>query len=181
MRATMAMSPVFEVGVVAFADTDSADRVVDGLRAMDATHLVNDISLIEHHENGRFSVHAYSQETTRGANIGAGAVIGTVVGALFLGPFGLVAGLIGGGAVGASLGGRNPHDLGLSDAFVSELRASLPRGSSAVLIAGEPDHVEELMGHVRKTDAVIVKELREPLSDEQAAAIRKAIEQHQAG
>ena len=30
------------------------------------------------------------------------------------------------------MGGRNPHDLGLSDAFVDELRASLPPGSSAV-------------------------------------------------
>jgi hypothetical protein len=89
---SMAMRPAFEIGVVAFADTDSADRVVDGLRAMSATHLVNDVSLIEHHANGRFSVHAYSQETSRGANIGAGAVIGTMVGALLLGPFGLLGG-----------------------------------------------------------------------------------------
>jgi uncharacterized membrane protein len=177
----MAMRPAFEIGVVAFADTDSADRVVDGLRAMNATHLVNDVSLIEHHANGRFSVHAYSQETSRGANMGAGAVIGTMVGALLLGPFGLLVGLIGGGAVGASMGGRNTHDLGLSDTFVKELRDSLPPGSSAVLIAGEPEQVEELMGHVRKTGAVVAKELREPLTDEQAAAIRQAIERHQTG
>jgi uncharacterized membrane protein len=117
----MAMSPVFEVGVIAFADTESADRVVDGLRQMGATDLVNDVSLIEHHKDGRFSVHAYSRETSRGSKIGAGAVIGTLAGALLLGPFGMVVGLVGGGAVGASLGGRNSHDLGLSDSFVEEL------------------------------------------------------------
>jgi uncharacterized membrane protein len=69
----------------------------------------------------------------------------------------------------------------LSDTFVKELRDSLPPGSSAVLIAGEPEQVEELMGHVRKTGAVVAKELREPLTDEQAAAIRQAIERHQTG
>jgi uncharacterized membrane protein len=176
----MAMTPIFEVGVVAFPETDAAGRVVDGLREMGATHLVNDISVLEHHPNGRFSVHAYSQETSRGAKMGAGAVFGTLAGALLLGPFGMVVGLVGGGAVGASLGGRNPHDLGLSDEFVGELRASLPRGSSAVLIAGEPDQVEELMGHVRNSGAVIAKELREPLTDAQAKAMRDAIQQHQA-
>jgi uncharacterized membrane protein len=176
----MAMSPVFEVGVIAFADTDSAERVVSGLREMGATHLVNDISLIEHHTDGRFSVHAYSEETSRGAKIGAGAVVGTLAGALLLGPFGMVVGLVGGGVVGASLGGRNAHDLGLSDSFVQELRDALPRGSSAVLIAGEPDRVDELMGHVHTSGAVVAKELREPLTDEQSKAIREAIAQHQA-
>ena len=176
----MAMSSVFEVGVIAFADTDTAERVVNGLREMGATNIVQDVSLVEHHKNGRFSVHAYSQETSRGAKMGAGAVVGTLVGALLLGPFGMVIGLVGGGAVGASLGGRNAHDLGLSDEFVEELRAALPPGSSAVLIAGEPEQVDELMGHVRKTDAVVAKELREPLTDEQSKAIRQAIAQHQA-
>jgi uncharacterized membrane protein len=177
----MAMSSVFEVGVVAFPETDAAGRVVDGLLKMDATRLVNDISILEHHANGRFSVHAYSQQTSRGAKMGAGAVFGTLAGALLLGPFGMVVGLVGGGAVGAALGGRNPHDLGLSEAFVGELRASLPAGSSAVLIAGEPEQVEELMGHVRSTGAVVTKELREPLTDAQAKAMREAIERHQAG
>ena len=91
----MAMSPVFEVGVIAFADSESAERVVKGLREMGATHLVNDVSLLEHHKDGRFSVHAYSQETSRGAKMSAGAVIGTLAGALLLGPFGMVVGLVG--------------------------------------------------------------------------------------
>ena len=173
------MSPIFEIGFVAFADVDEAGRVVDGLREMGATHIVNDVSILEHHPNGRYSVHAYSQETSRGTHIGVGALIGTLAGSLLFGPFGVLAGLIGGGAVGATVGGRNPHDLGLSDEFVEELRASLPRGSSAVIIAGEPEQVDQLMGHLRSTDAVVTKELRQPLTDAQAKAIHDAIERHQ--
>src|ERR1700751_1426539 len=107
-------APAYEVGVIVFADTDTGDRVVEGLREVGATHLVNDISILEHHENGRFSVDDYAQGATKGTKVGAGAIIGSVAGAIVLGPFGLLAGLIGGGVVGATLGGRNPHDLGLS-------------------------------------------------------------------
>jgi len=174
------MSPAYEVGVIVFANTDAADSVVDGLRKVGATHLVNDISILEHHENGRFSVHDYAEGATKGAKVGAGAVIGSLAGAIVLGPFGLLAGLIGGGVVGATLGGRNPHDLGLSEPFVEELRASLPPGSSAVLIVGEPDKVDELIGHVKSSDAVAAKELRNPLTEAQAAAIHEAIQKQQA-
>jgi len=174
------MSPAFEVGVIVFADVDAADRVTDGLRQVGATHLVNDISILEHHENGKFSVHDYAKGATRGTKVGAGAIIGSVAGAVVLGPLGLFAGLIGGGAVGATLGGRNPHDLGLSQPWVDELRASLPPGSSAVLIVGEPDKIDELIGHVKSSDAVTAKELRHPLTDEQAAAIHEAVEKQQA-
>ncbi|HXY71094.1 MAG TPA: DUF1269 domain-containing protein [Actinomycetota bacterium] len=172
-------SPAYEVGVIVFADTDTADRVVDGLRQVGATHLVNDISILEHHENGRFSVHDYAEGATKATKVGAGAIIGSVAGAIVLGPFGLLAGLIGGGAVGATLGGRNPHDLGLSEPFVEELRASLPPGSSAVLIVGEPDKVDELIGHVKSTDVVAAKELRNPLTEAQAAAIHEAVQKQQ--
>jgi len=175
----MAMSPVFEVGVLAFPDADAAGRVADGLRESNITDLVNDISILQHQPDGRFSVHAWSQETTRGAHMATGAVIGAIAGTLLLGPFGPLLGLLGGGAVGASMGGRDPHDLGLSEDFVTELRASLPPGSSAVLVVGEPGEVGELMGRIRATDAVISKELHQPLTNEQAKAIRDAIEQEQ--
>ena len=175
----MAMSPVFEVGVVAFPDVDAGERLVKGLREMGATKLVNDVSILEHHPDGRFSVHSYSEEKSKAEHVGTGAVVGSLVGALVLGPFGLLVGLLGGGAVGATMGGRDPHDLGLSDAFVKELRASLPPGSSAALIAGEPDRVEELLGHVRRSDTTVTKVLREPLTEAQAAAIRSALEGQQ--
>ena len=63
-------APAYEVGVIVFADTDTGDRVVEGLREVGATHLVNDISILEHHENGRFSVHDYAQGATKGTKVG---------------------------------------------------------------------------------------------------------------
>jgi uncharacterized membrane protein len=90
----------------------------------------------------------------------------------------LVAGILGGAAVGASAGGANPHDLALSDDFVERLKAALPPDSSAVVIVGEPEGVGELMGEIRGAGGVVTKtELHEPLSDAQVAAIRSALEQ----
>jgi len=173
------MTPGYEVGVLVFSDEKTADGVVEGLRRMGATQLVNDVSVLEHHPDGRFSVHSFAQGATRGTKVGAGAIIGSLAGALVLGPFGLLAGLVGGGVVGATLGGRDPHDLGLSDDFVQELRDSLPAGSSAVLIVGDQDKIEELMGHVKSSDVAAAKVLRSPLTESQAAAIHKAVEEQQ--
>jgi len=72
--------------------------------------------------------------------------------------------------------GANPHDLELSERFVDQLKASLPPDSSAVLVVGEPEGVEELMGEIRSADIVTRTELHEPLSDAQVAAIRTALE-----
>jgi uncharacterized membrane protein len=174
------MSDVFEVGVVTFGDTDAADRVVGGLRDRGATHLVNDVAVLEHHDSGRFSTHSYSTGSSRGERTGAAAVAGAFVGALF-GPLGLFVGLVGGGAVGASMGGRHAHELGLSDEFVQRLRDSLPPGSSAVVLIGEPDRVDELVSEIRAADAVTTNEFRHPLSEEKAAAIRAAIEAGKGG
>jgi len=174
------MSDIFEVGVITFDNQDAADRVVGGLRKRGATHIVNDVAVLEHHESGRFSTHSYSVESSRGERTGTGAVVGAFVGALF-GPVGLFVGLVGGGAVGAATGGRHAHELGLSDEFVASLRESLPPGSSAVVIIGEPDRVNELVHEVHATDAVTTNELRHPLSEDQAKAIRAAIESGKTG
>ena len=174
------LSPIFEVGVITFSNVEAADRVVGGLRKRGATHLVNQVATLEHHPSGKFSVHSYSDETSRGAHVGIGAAVGGLVGLLF-GPFGLLIGVLGGGAVGASMQGPDAHDLGLDPTFVERLKESLPPDSSAVLIMGEPAIVDELVGEVHATDQVSTNEFRQALSEEQAANLRKAIEGSQGG
>ena len=61
------------MGSVAFDGTDTADGVIGGLRERGATHLVNDVAVLEHHASGRFSLHAYSDESTRATKV-AGAI-----------------------------------------------------------------------------------------------------------
>ena len=172
-----AMSPVFEVGFLAFEGTEAADRVVGSLRKAGATHLVNDVAVLEHHASGKFSLHAYSDETTRGSKVVGGIAIGSLTGALLLGPLGFLAGALGGGLVGSTLGGRDPHDLGLSDEFMAGIREALPPDSSAVLVLGEPEVVRQLVGEVRSGDIAVRKEIRHPLTGEQAESIRTALEQ----
>ena len=173
-----ALSPAYEVGVVTFEGSDAAEGLVESLRERGAVGVSNEVGIVEHHASGRFSVHAYTAEQTRGRKAGEGAVIGALGGALLFGPFGLVAGILGGAAVGASAGGADPHDLGLSDDFVDRLKAALPPGSSAVVIVGEPEGVGQLMGDIRSADVVSRTELHEPLTDAQVAAVRAALERH---
>jgi len=170
------MSPAYEVGVVTFEGSDAAERLVGSLRERGAVGISNEVGILEHHASGRFSVHAYTAERTRGEKVSAGAAIGALGGALLFGPFGLVAGLLGGAAVGFSAFGADPHDLGLSDDFVARLKAALPLDSSAVVIVGEPEGVGELMGDIRSADVVTRTELHEPLTDAQVAAVRAALE-----
>ena len=174
------MSPAYEIGIVTFGDTDGARRLVDGLREAKKVGLTNEVGIVEHHGSGKFTVHGYTAEATKGQHAGGGAAIGAVAGALVLGPFGLLAGVIGGALVGYSMGGADPHDLQLSEDFLRRLEESLPPGSSAVLIVGEPEVVDQLIGEIHASDAVTKAELREPLTDAQAAAIRDAIERHRA-
>lgn len=168
------MSDIFEVGVVTFEGKDAAERLVESLRG--TVRSLNDVAILEHHPSGRFSVHTYSSEATVGHHAGVGALIGGLAGTLLLGPFGLLMGIAGGAGVGASLGGAHPHELLLSDAFVDKLKASLPPDSSAVLIMGEPDQVDSLMGEIKSSEAVTRAEFREPLNDAQVAAIHSALE-----
>jgi uncharacterized membrane protein len=170
------MFAAYEVGVATFEGSEAAERVVESLRQRGAVGVSNEVAIVEHHPSGRFSIHAYTAEHTRGRKAGEGAVIGALGGALLFGPFGLVAGLIGGAAVGASAGGADPHDLGLSDDFVDRLKSALPPDSSAVVIVGEPEGVGELMGDIRSADVVTRTELHQPLSDAQVAAVRAALE-----
>jgi len=175
------MSPAYEIGVVTFADAEAAERLVSSLRERGAVGMTNEVGIVEHRADGRFSVHSYTAQHTRGRNVAEGALVGALAGTLVLGPFGLVAGLLGGGLVGASFGGAPTHDLQVGDAFVQQLKGALPPGSSAVVVVGEPETVDQLVQEIHSSDAVTKMELREPLTDAQVGAVRAALEAGSAG
>ena len=170
-----AMEAAYEVGVLTFEGKDRAEATMDSLRQAAGNRSDVDVSLVEHHPNGRFGVHVYNPEPTKGSHMGEGAVVGAVLGGLLLGPFGLAAGLLGGVGVGAVMQGRKKDDLELSDDFVRELKAALPPDSSAVLIVGDPDVVHELVGSVHATGVVSTLELHHPLTEAQSAALNEAL------
>lgn len=171
------MEPIFEIGFVSFDETDVAVRVLDGLRDRGAGHLVNEVAALEHHRSGRFSIHSYAAGPTVGEHMAVGAAVGGLVGML-LGPLGLMMGAVGGTAVGASLGGRHPHEIGLDDEFVATLKVGLPPGTSAVVVMGEPETVDQLVNEISSSDVVTRNEFRHPLTQEQSRTIRETLERH---
>jgi uncharacterized membrane protein len=175
-----AMSPGYEVGVLTFEGHDAAERLVTSLRGSGVITKGNEVAILEHAPGGRFSVHSYESEASVGSHVAGGAIVGGLLTSLLFGPFGLVAGLIGGGLVGASLGGSHPHELGMSQEFTAKLRASLPRDSSAVLIIGDPQAVSELMSHIHASDVVTKVEIHEPLTEAQVQTIKQALEAQKA-
>ncbi len=172
---TEAMDAAYEVGVLTFEGKGRAESTMETLRQAAGGRPDVDVSVVEHHPNGRFGVHVYNPEPTKGAHMAGGAVIGAAIGGLLLGPFGLAAGLLGGVGVGASMQGRKKDDLELSDDFVLELKAALPPDSSAVIIVGDPDVVHELIGSVHAEGVVSVLELHHPLTEAQAAVLNEAL------
>ena len=164
-----------EVGVVTFGDVADAQRLIDSLQQAGAIGKVDELGIIEHDTNGKFSIHSFAPGATRGQHIGMGALVGGLIGTL-MGPFGLIAGILGGAGVGASMLSRDPHELEISDAFVASLRDALPNGSSAVLIIGIPETVEQFMGRIRAHGAVSTAELHEPLNEAQVKVLREALE-----
>jgi uncharacterized membrane protein len=170
-----AMEAAYEVGVLTFEGKDRAESTMESIRRAPGGRPDVDVSVLEHHPNGRFGVHVYNPEPTKGSHMAEGAFVGAAIGGLLLGPFGLAAGLLGGVGVGATMQGRKKDDLELSDDFVRELKAALPPDSSAVLIVGEPEVVHGLMGIVRAEDVVSVLELHHPLNEAQAAVLNEAL------
>lgn len=170
------MSPAYQIGIVTFQGAAEAERLVSSLRDRGAVGTTNEVGIVEHHASGRFSVHAYSAQHTRGHNVGEGAVIGSLAGALLLGPFGLLAGLLGGGLVGATAGGAKAHDLELSDEFTQSIKAALPEHSSAVVVVGDAETIDQLIGEIKTTGVVTKGEFHHPLTDEQVGAVRTALE-----
>jgi uncharacterized membrane protein len=174
-----AMDAAYEIGVLTFEGKDRAEEAVDSLRQVAAERPDVDVAVIEHHPSGRFGVHVHNPTPTKGAHMAEGGVMGAALGGLVLGPFGLVAGLLGGVGVGALMGGRHRNDLELPESFVDELKAALPPDSSAVLVIGDPETVPQLIGGVHATGAVSVMELHHPLTHEQSQVLHAALEQGQ--
>jgi uncharacterized membrane protein len=170
------MGPAFTVGVVTFEGEHRAGEVVEGLTKSGDLGLVNDISVLEHHADGKFSVNTYAARASQGAHIAGGALVGVAAGALLFGPFGLLLGLAGGAGVGASMGGDKRHELLLPDDFVKSIRDALPPSTSALLVIGDAEPVDQVIGHLRASGTVSKAEFTHALTPEQSKHIHDALE-----
>ena len=157
----------------AYADAHSAIREAHG----DAPW-TQEVAFVEHHRHDRVIVRGavaghYVDVDERGDVIGertvGGALTGAAVGLLF-GPAGLAAGLVG----GATLGGleTSANAPALHDAFIDEVRADVPQGSSAIILLAASDHVDAMVKSLEGSGGEVS---RHPLSEEAAEALASAV------
>jgi uncharacterized membrane protein len=137
------------------------------------------VGFVEHHHNGRlvlrgtFAGHYLDvDESDRVSEKGAGegAAAGGLVGVL-LGPVGIAVGLTLGAVVGSQAG--KPSEVEAEpDALAGQLRAAVPRSSSAIVLISEPPDVDEM---VAALDAGAEGISRQTLTAEQQAALEASL------
>ena len=139
----------------------------------------NKVGFVEHHRNGRlllrgtFAGHYLDvDESDRVSQKGAGegAVAGGLVGAL-LGPVGIAVGLTLGTVVG-SRAGKTDELEAEPEALADQLRAAVPRSSSAIVLIADPPDVDEM---VAALDAGAHGITRQTLTPEQQAALETSL------
>jgi uncharacterized membrane protein len=137
------------------------------------------VGFVEHHRNGRlllrgtFAGHYLDvDESDRVSQKGAGegAVAGGLVGAL-LGPAGIALGLTLGAVVGSQAGKASEVEAE-PEALAEQLRAAVPRSSSAIVLIADPPDVEEM---VAALDADAQGITRQTLTPEQQAALEASL------
>lgn len=161
---------MLEVIAVAYDGTHGAERELSDLRSKRDDPWLSEVSIIEHHKDGRYSVKAKDPDVDS-SDAGKGAAIGGLTGLLIGaigGPLGLVfwtgVGALTGGAIGA---GKDSAFLPLVD----ELKARIGPGASVLVLVGETSTIDDLAAAVNVDRKSI---LRRPLTNEQAKELADA-------
>ncbi len=155
---------MLEMVAITFDGAHTAERALSDLRADRDDAWLSEVSIIEHDNDGRYSVKAKNPDV-EDRHAGKGAAIGGLTG-LFIGaiggPFGLIlwstTGAMAGGAIGAAK----------ESAFmpmVETLKARLAPGASMLILVGETPALDQLESAVGANPDHV---LRQPLTSAQA-------------
>ncbi|HWF35642.1 MAG TPA: DUF1269 domain-containing protein, partial [Solirubrobacteraceae bacterium] len=139
---------------------------------------VQQVGFVEHHHNGRLAVRGVfaghyvdvdeeDHVSDRGA--AEGFAVGALVG-LLGGPPGLAVGMVLGAIIGSQLG-KPTETEPEPQALVDQLRAALPRSSSAIVMIAPPGAVDAMLSALGEGGEVI----RHRLSAEQVAALEASL------
>lgn len=164
-----------ELIVVAFENTDDADRVLTQLGRLRREHLIDleDAVIAIRDAEGEMRVKQSISMVGQNATLGGatGALWGAFIGLLFLNP---LAGLAVGGAVGAGTGALSGSliDYGINDDFIREIGETLRPDTSALFILVRKAQPEKVLAELRGYNGRI---LRSSLSPEQEAKLQAAL------
>ena len=123
--------------VLGFDGIHTADEVLNKLRSLQKEYLIDleDACMVERDANGKIHIKQAVNLTALGAAAGGsrGALVGTLIGLLFLNPLaGFAVGALTGAGVGALSGSL--VDYGIRDDFIKKLAETIPQGSSALFV-----------------------------------------------
>jgi len=139
---------------------------------------VHKVGFVEHHHHGRlllrgtFAGHYLDvDESDRVSQTGAakGAVAGGLVGVL-LGPAGFAVGLVAGSLIGSQRGGSAEIETE-PEVVADQLRAAVPRSSSAIVLVGDAADVDEMLAALEGQRDLV----RRTLTAEETAALESAL------
>ena len=114
----------------------------------------HEVALVEHHHNGRIAlrgtfaghyVDVDEEDHLSQPGAATGALTGGLIGLVFLG-----------GAIGAESGKATEVEAE-PEALVEELRAAVPRGSSAIVLLAEAGHVDAMLAAVEGGRGEVVR------------------------
>jgi uncharacterized membrane protein len=157
------------VTAVTFDDMEQGPQVREALKELEKQGQLSldDAAVIIKDVDGKFKVHG---QMDRGVKIGAGggALIGLLLGAIFFPIGGIILGALAGAGIGASA------NIGIDKKFIKDVEASMPNGSSAVIIysrAGNPSAVRAALEPYKGTV------FQTSLDTEQEEALHRALDQ----
>lgn len=121
-----------------FDGTRTAQRILDDLSDLHAFPWLSDVAVVSRNKLGISRVHSsWAQDSSNVSGGGAaGSLSGVLLGGL-LGPAGALVGFLTGGALGSASGKSFNEEV--SDPNLEELRGSLKKKSSALVLIGEFD------------------------------------------
>jgi uncharacterized membrane protein len=162
--------------VVGFKGEDTADQVLNKLRALQKEHLIDleDACVVVRDPQGEVRLKQAVNLTGVGAASGGawGALWGTLIGLLFLNP---LAGLLTGAAFGAGAGALSGalSDYGIDDEFIRSLGSTIEPGSSALFVLVRRATFDKVLPELRPFGGTV---LRTSLSHEQEERLKQALQ-----
>jgi len=142
------MDTPLELIVSTYSDPHMAANVLSQLKKMadDKALDIRNAAIVVKDENGH--VHLKDEEDVgTGAGVLFGAITGGLIG-LLGGPAGAIVGVVAGAATGGAAAAI--IDMGFSNDQLKELQASMPAGSSALIVLVEHKWIEKLVGELEK-------------------------------
>jgi len=136
------------VVIALFADQTAAEQAVDALRTWDKASSEIKLGAI-----GTIAKEGDKVRTRMGRKTGKGASVGAILGviaAVLSGGVTLLGGVVGGAALGGTVGAFMKQSLRLTEEEILELGCELDDGKVAVVVACDPIEIEPLAGELTR-------------------------------